>query len=165
MIFAVIREEIASSMIHRHVATGFTLIEMITVMLLLGILSIAVLPRFFDTQSFSNRGFSDQLKAAVEFARKSAVAERRNVCVTFGATITMTRAVTAGSGVACTQALVNPATGTAFNLVPPVGVTVNSTLSPVIFSGLGDTNGTATVTLTGNATQGFVIVGNTGYVQ
>jgi MSHA pilin protein MshC len=146
-------------------AKGFTLVELVMVMVLIGILAIAVIPKFFDTQSFNNRGFSDQLKAAVEFARKSAVSGRRNVCVNFAGNVTITRAVTAGASVACTQPLFNPSTGSAFNLAPPTGVTVSSTVSPVIFGALGNANATATVSLTGDASQGFVIVGNTGYVQ
>jgi len=145
--------------------SGFTLVELCTVLVLIGIISVAIFPRFVDTKIFNNRGFSDQLKAAVEFARKAAVAERRNVCVNFAATITITSAATSGSGVACTQSLINPATGVAFALTPPTGVTVASTLSTVTFSSLGDTNANATVTLTGTGTQSFSIIGNTGYVQ
>lgn len=145
---------------------GFTLLEMIVVIVLIGILSIAIVPRMTATQSINNRGFSDQLKAAVEFARKSAVASRRNVCVTFSAAlITLNRAPVAGSAAACTVALVNPATGSAYTLVPPAGVTVASSNTTLIFSGLGSANVDTSVTLTGDATQGFAVVANTGYVQ
>ncbi|MES2356386.1 MAG: GspH/FimT family protein [Pseudomonadota bacterium] len=145
--------------------TGFTLVELCTVIMLMGILGIAILPRFTSTQLFNNRGFSDQLKAAVEYARKSAVAERRNVCVTFAASISITRALASGSGAACTQPLINPTTGAGFSLTPPSSVTVASTVSPVIFSSLGDANSNATVTLTGSGAQSFAIIGTTGYVQ
>jgi len=145
--------------------TGFTLVELCTIILLLGILGVAILPRFASTQIFNNRGFSDQLKAAVEYARKSAVAERRNVCVTFGASISITRALASGSGAACTQSLINPSTGAAFSLTPPTSMTVASTVSPIIFSSLGDANSNATVTLTGSGTQSFSVIGTTGYVQ
>lgn len=151
---------------HGKRAAGFTLLELIVVIILIGILSVAVVPRMTNTQSLSNHGFSDQLKAAVGFARKSAVASRRNVCVIFGAAnVSIRRAAAAGAGTACTLALINPATGSAYALVPPSGVTVASTTPTLIFGALGSANADTTVTLTGDATQGFVVVGSTGYVQ
>ena len=69
--------------------SGFTLIELITVMILIGILSVAALPRFFDN-TFSERGFHDGVKATLQHARRTAVASRRYVCAT----------VTAGTGAA-----------------------------------------------------------------
>ena len=65
----------------RNQESGFTLIELITVMILVGILAVAAMPRFFDN-TFSERGFHDGVKAAVQHARRVAVASRRYVCVT-----------------------------------------------------------------------------------
>lgn len=64
---------------HRH--SGFTLIELIVVMMVIGILAVVVLPRFDLLKGFDEIGYRDQVKATLEYARKSAVAQRRYVCV------------------------------------------------------------------------------------
>jgi MSHA pilin protein MshC len=43
---------------------GFTLVELIVVMIVVGILAVAAMPRFFDNV-FDERGFHDAAKSAV----------------------------------------------------------------------------------------------------
>lgn len=65
-------------------ARGFTLIELIMVLVLLGILAVFALPRVNLTQGYDEVGYRDAVRATLEYARKSAVAERRNVRVALG---------------------------------------------------------------------------------
>lgn len=58
---------------------GFTLTELITIMVIVGILSVAALPRFFDTNMFQARGAADQVKSALRYGQKVAIAQRRPV--------------------------------------------------------------------------------------
>lgn len=59
---------------------GFTMVELITVMVVLGILAAVAIARL-DASMYRERGFHDGLKAALQYARKVAVAKRRQVCV------------------------------------------------------------------------------------
>ena len=52
---------------------GFTLVELITVMILVGILAVVAIPRMI-VRTFDERGFHDAVKAAVQHARRVAVA-------------------------------------------------------------------------------------------
>ena len=80
--FDIVEMTLAQQQIHgvnRH--AGFTLIELVTVMVLIGIVAIVAIPRFSLMTGFKDVGYRDQAMAAVEYARKIAVAQRRHTCV------------------------------------------------------------------------------------
>lgn len=64
---------------------GFTLTELVMVMVLVGVLAVVAAPRIFNTNDFNGRGFHDETLAMLRYAQKTAIAQRRTVCVTFGA--------------------------------------------------------------------------------
>ena len=67
----------------RQEVRGFTIVELIMVMIIVGILAAVAASRFFDNTSFQSRGFADQVQATLRFAQKEAIAQHRFVCVAF----------------------------------------------------------------------------------
>lgn len=64
---------------------GFTLIELIVVLIVLGILAVFVMPNMRGLSAFQERGEYDRVVSTVEYARKAAIAQRRYVCVAWAA--------------------------------------------------------------------------------
>ncbi len=59
---------------HARVAqTGFTLVELVTVILILGLLAVTIVPRFLDSTNFDTRTVEDQLISALRQAQQLAM--------------------------------------------------------------------------------------------
>lgn len=54
-------------------SAGYTLVELVVVMATAGVLAAFVAPRFWTQQTFSDRGYADELAAALRLAQKAAV--------------------------------------------------------------------------------------------
>jgi MSHA pilin protein MshC len=142
---------------------GFTLIELIMVMIIVGILAVAVMPKFTDQSVFQSRGFHDETLALLRYAQKSAIAQRRTVCVTLSATgISMVMATTAGTS--------NCATSTPLTLPAAprngTGLSTSPTTANFNFLGSGATNlsGNLIISNTGSSTT-ITVEATTGYVH
>ena len=139
--------------------SGFTLVELITVIVLVGILAVAALPRFFDQNVFESRGFFDESKSLLRYGQKVAVAQRRTVCVALGGTgVALTIASAANAG-ACDTPLALPN-------VPRGGSGLVSSVAAFQFLSLGGTNQPANVTVTVTGATGTITVDRvTGHVR
>lgn len=143
-------------------AAGFTLVELITVLAVAAILAAVAAPRFFNRLSFEERGFYDQSVAAVRYAQRVAIAERRSVFVVIGANFLLLcydAACSAGMKVR------DPGAGSDYALNTPDGVTL-APVSTFSFDGLGRPSLAAalTVTVGGADNRMFTVQTETGYV-
>ena len=144
---------------------GFTLIELIVVLMILGTVAGIAGPRFFARQQFDAFGLAEDVRAALRYAQKSAIAKRRTVCVNIAAnTLTLTYA-THYAG-ACDRALVDPADGaaTSYTRAAPSGLSLTSAVFS--FDSQGRPSAAQTLQITGGDSVITIEVKNeTGYVQ
>lgn len=152
-------------------ARGFTLIELVMVVLILGILAIFVLPRADLTRGFDEVGFHDAARATLEYARKSAIAERRHVRITLAGnnlalTIDNAGPEAAGAGTFPRQLpLPTPdrrCGGALHQLCAPPGIALGGPAT-LDFSPLGRPSAAATYTVTGQ--DNIVVQAETGHVR
>lgn len=62
---------------------GFTLVELIVTMIIVGIMAVVAFPRLTDLNVFDAAGFADQIQSVVRYAQKTSIAQRRSTAVTF----------------------------------------------------------------------------------
>ncbi len=143
---------------------GFTLIELIMVMVIVGVLAVFAAPRIFNTGDFTARGFHDETLSLLRYAQKTAVVQRRSVCVQVndpGITLTMdTKATPDG---VCNGPVNMPNTPRGGS-----GLSASATSGPVIsfkFNSLGVTDQSGAITLSIANSTAITVEGDTGYVH
>lgn len=154
---------------------GFTLIELIMVIVILGVLAVVAIPRMFNSGDFYARGFHDESLGYLRYAQKTAIAQRRTVCVAFG-TNTLTLSIAANSGsfnCATSGTLSGPKGESPVTLSARSGVAYSTSLAPANFnfdglgqpiSGTGSLMATQTFQVTG-VTPTIRVEASTGYVH
>ncbi len=149
--------------------TGFTMVELVIVIVIMGILASIAAPRFFERNAFDERGYYEDTLAALRYAQKLAVATGCQV----QDTITVS-SYTLNQGTTCvrgaftatpfTSNVFNPGNpGTAYTKTAPSSLT----LSPATlkFNGLGQASSGPTITLMGTPdTRTITVVTETGFV-
>ena len=138
---------------------GFTLIELVMVIVIIGALSVTALPKFSDTSVFQSRGFADQVLATLRYAQKTAIAQHRNVCVGLAAaSVTLTI-----NNTACSANLNLPDRQINI-LTAPAGITLTTNQANLVFDANGNPSVTATITIP-EVAAAITVEAETGYVH
>lgn len=157
---------------------GFTTIELVTVMIVIGIMAYVALPRLELLRGFDEEGYRDKVRASLQYARKVAVAQRRYACAVIDAsgdvtfTIESVEPENAGHSAACPYGrqlglpASDPGCGGATNMIcHPAGVTLTPAAS-IQFDPLGRaTLGAGTYTVSGGGSPTITVIGETGHVH
>lgn len=157
---------------------GFTLVELIVTMIIIGILAFVALPRFNLLRGFDEIGYRDRVKATLEYARKSAVAQRRYVCVErtgSNLTLTIDKDIPENkSAAACPREQNLNLAGSDGNGVAPHGSTtiLGTSATYVVFDALGrpwtvtsaSASSSAAFTVHGDSDHLITVEAETGYV-
>lgn len=147
---------------------GFTLVELVVVIIITGIVAVTALPRITGN-TLEDAAFKEEVKAAIEYARKTAISRRRYTCVDI-----QTTSVTLTAELVAPESHAGSCNYTALDL-PSVGGNVitapqNVTISPattIMFDAAGMT-ATAKTTFTVAApasSMTFVMETGSGYVH
>lgn len=142
------------------------MIELVTTMLIIGIMAVVVLPRFDLLLGYDEIGYRDKVKATLEYARKSAVAMRRQVRVTIagsGLTVEYQQQTPEGVGAAGWLALNLPGSSTN-TFAAPSGVSLAPAADTVSFDALGRPNAAKSFTVSGGGGS-ITVEAETGYVH
>lgn len=139
--------------------------ELVVVLVLTGILAVAVLPRFVGSRTIDDRGFHDSILAALRYAQKAAIAQRRTVCLTFTLNSVTARVASAASpSTNCDTNLAGP-NGTSPYTVTARGTSVFAAVPAAFnFSALGRASLGQTIQVA-DLTRSITIEAETGYVH
>lgn len=137
---------------------GFTLVELVVIIMLLGILAAVVVPRFFDLDSYQTRAAYDEVAGAVRYAQKLAVASGCDVQV-----------LISSNSYALQQHSTNCTTGAFATIVNHSitsntisGVTLSSIPGSFVFDPMGRSDSAVTVNV---GTESFNVIAETGTVD
>ena len=115
---------------------GFTLVELVTVIVLLGILSVYAAPKIFDLGIFRARGFFDETQSALRYAQKLAVGSGCAVQVTITSSSYALNQPSACNGSPFDQLVPHPDGSPSFAATAPAGV-ILAPATTLVYNSLG----------------------------
>ncbi|MDE2431374.1 MAG: prepilin-type N-terminal cleavage/methylation domain-containing protein [Burkholderiales bacterium] len=148
-----------------HHQTGFTLVELILVILVMGILAGVALPRLTNRQTQDEVTTRDELKATLRLAREVAFAQNRTVCfMRTAAQFSLVYATPAGTCNLGGTPVVEPGSGDALVVDLPPGVSLTGA-AVIRFNNRGQpVPNTVNQSLAVGSTAALTISRETGFV-
>ena len=150
----------------RGLSRGFSLVELVLVLTIAGVLATVAVPRLVDRSAFQTRGGAAEVRTALRYAQKLAMAKNREVCVATAAT-GLTLMFTDPPGPACSQPVVRPDgdnTSPTYTVTLPAGIALTPPVTAFSFDGQGRPSVTP-ISLTVGGTITVTVARETGYVQ
>jgi MSHA pilin protein MshC len=148
--------------------SGFTMIELVVVIVIIGILAAIAAPRFFGNRAFLERGYYEELTAALKYAQKLAVASGCPVRVSIAAGSYDARQQAAAGGSCNTADATWPtgvqlADGRLLSGTTPIGVSASPAVT-IVYDALGRTNLAADQVISVGSFA-LTVRADSGYVQ
>ncbi|MCP4276539.1 MAG: prepilin-type N-terminal cleavage/methylation domain-containing protein [Gammaproteobacteria bacterium] len=153
-------------------SSGFTLIELVVVLFLVGILAAVAMPRFFTVSPFQEWGFNDELSSAIRYANKVAIATGCDTGVVTTATTydLYQRATSCTSGSFTRAVQISGGDVSGYHGTAPSGITLVASVASFYFDSNGrprDTSGnllSSAVTISVGSTS-ITVEPETGYTR
>lgn len=142
---------------------GFTLVELVLVIVVIGILAAVVGPRFFDRQTFDDRLYAEEVRAALRHAQKLALAGGCRIRFALDASgYSVQRDADCEGSASAFAPVPDPYTGQApYTGTPPDGTALSAPFT-VEFDALGRSSTAVSVTL--GAGHAVRVEAETGFV-
>lgn len=143
-------------------SSGFTLVELITTLVIISVLAAVTYPKFFHSRSFSERGFFEQFINTVRYAQKVAIGSHCDVQVSIStSSYSLNQPIQAECGaspVSFPIAVRSPSGKLSGNVPDSVSISGSS----FTFDASGAPSSTQTITV---GSLSFKIHNTTGYVE